>query len=278
MSRTLSVCIAALLISTAACQQQEATDNATAPGDIAAAEGSIEGTWKADLASVQIDEAPSSYLLKDASYSCSTCVPPLTVAADGAFHPVADQPYYDAMSVKIVDDKTVKEVRRKGDRVTSEVTTTVSPDGNTLTFDVTDTSTPNAPVIKVKGTETRVAAAPAGAHAISGSWKTAKYDSVTDEGLTVSFDVEGDTLNMTTPAGQSYSAQFGGPAVPIKGDTGGTTVAVERLGPASFRETNTREGKVVNVTTYTAGADGKLAVVSENKRRVSTMRYSANKQ
>jgi len=278
MSKTLSVCVAALLISTAACQQQNAADNATAPGDIAAAEETIEGTWKADLASVQIDEAPSSYLLKDGSYSCSTCVPPLTVAADGAFHPVADRPYYDAMSVKIVDAKTVTMVRKKGDRVISEATTTVSPDGDSLTFDVNDTSTPNAPAVKVKGSETRVAAAPAGAHAISGSWKTAKYDSVSDEGLTFSFDVEGDTLTMTSPAGQSYSAQFGGPAVPIKGDTGGTTVAVERVGQAGFRETSTRDAKVVNVTTFTAGTDGKLAVVSENKRQASTMKYSANKQ
>lgn len=276
MKRLMSIVTVALL-STTACNVTEAPQaNEAATATAAAGEG-IEGTWKADLSTVQLDEKPSAYLLKDGSYSCSTCVPPLTVAADGAFHPVADRPYYDSMSVKVVDDKTVTMVRKKGDRISSETTMTLAADGNTLTFDVNDMSTANAPPVKVKGTETRVAAAPAGAHGISGSWKTAKYDSVSDEGLTWSFDLEGDMLSMSSPSGTSYSAKIGGPAVPLKGDTGGTTIAVERLADNSYRETSTRDGKVVNVSTYTLGADGKINAVSENKQQGSTMRYSANR-
>ncbi|MGI8931287.1 MAG: hypothetical protein ACR2FK_02750 [Sphingomicrobium sp.] len=276
MKRLMSIVTVALLCTTA-CNVSEAPQTNEAANATAATGEGIEGTWKADLATVQIDEKPSVYLLKDGSYSCSTCVPPLTVAADGAFHPVADRPYYDSMSVKVVDDKTVTMVRKKGDRVSSEETMTLAADGNALTFDVNDMSTANAPPVKVKGTETRVAAAPAGAHGISGSWKTAKYDSVSDEGLTWSFDLEGDTLNMSSPAGTSYSAKIGGPAVPLKGDTGGTMVAVERLSANSIRETYQRDGKVTNVTTFTTGADGKLNAISENKQRESTMRYAADR-
>lgn len=276
MKRMMSIVTVALLCTTACNVTEAPQSNETATATAAAGEG-IEGTWKADLSTVQIDEKPSVYLLKDGSYSCSTCVPPLTVAADGALHPVADRPYYDSMSVKVVDDKTVTMVRKKGDRVSSETTMTLSADGNSLTFDVNDMSTPNAPPVKVKGTETRVAAAPAGAHGISGSWKTAKFDSVSDEGLTWSFDLEGDMLNMSSPSGTSYSAKIGGPAVPVKGDTGGTVVSIERLSENSVRETYKRDGKVTNVTTFTTGADGKLSVVSENKLQVSTMRYAANR-
>lgn len=275
MSRMMTMISVALLCT--ACNVTEAPQTNEVANATAVAGTGIEGTWKADLSTVQLNEKPSIYLLKDGSYSCSTCVPPLTVGADGAFHPVADRPYYDSMSVKVVDDKTVTMVQKKGERVSSETKMTLSADGNTLTFDVNDMSAENAPAVKVKGTETRVAAAPAGAHAISGSWKTAKYDSVSDEGLTWSFDLEGDMLNMTSPSGTSYAAKIGGPAVPLKGDTGGTTVAVVKLADNSYRETSTRNGKVVNVTTYTVGADGRIAAVSENKQQGSTMRYSANR-
>ena len=257
-----------------ACSGQDAAQDSV---EDSAAADSIEGTWKADLASVQIDEKPSTYLLKDGTYNCSTCVPPLTVKADGAFHPVADRPYYDSMSVAVVNDRTVKTVTRKGDRVIGETTITAAPDGNRITFEFSDSSVADAAPVTGKGTEIRVAAAPAGAHVISGSWKTEKYDSVSDEGLTFSFDVEGDTLRMSSPSGTSYEAVFGGPEVPIKGDTGGTAIAVERLGPNSFRETAKRNGEVVNISTYTF-ADGKLNAVSENPRIGSTMKYAAVKQ
>jgi len=271
MTAMLATCV--LCVAPACTQQDSAQDTAQ---DTAATDP-IEGTWQADLASVQIDEKPSTYLLKDGTYNCSTCIPPLTVKADGAFHPVADRPYYDSMSVTVVNDKTVKTVSRKGDRTINEATMVASPDGSKLTFQFKDSSVPNAPPVTGKGTDIRVAAAPPGAHVISGSWKTDKFESVSDEGLTFSFDVEGDSLRMSSPSGTSYEAKFGGPEVPIKGDTGGTTIAVERLAPNSFRETSKREGKVVNVTTYTV-TDGKLNAVSENRRVGSTMKYTAVKQ
>ena len=275
MKKLMTALLASCVICLApACSGRDSAQDSV---EDSAAADSIEGTWKADLASVQIDEKPSTYLLKDGSYNCSTCVPPLTVAADGAFHPVADRPYYDSMSVSVVDDRTVKTVSRKGDRVIGETTITAAPDGNRLTFEFKDSSVPDAPPVTGKGTEVRVAPAPAGAHVISGSWKTEKFDSVSDEGLTFSFDIEGDTLRMSSPSGTSYEATFGGPAVPIKGDTGGTTIAVERLGPNSFRETSTRDGEVVNVSTYTL-VDGKLNAVSENRRVGSTMKYAAVRQ
>jgi len=269
----------ALLLTGAGCNQAPApTTNDTADMNQAATAGSIDGTWKADLASTQIDEEPTVTLLKDGVYSCSTCTPPLTVTADGAFHAVADRPYYDSMSVKMVDDKTVTTVRKKGDRVIGETTMTVSADGNSRAFTFSDSGTPGAKPVTGKGSDTRVGPAPAGSHAISGSWKTAKYDNISDDGLTFSFRLDGDTLNMSSPAGQSYAAKLDGTAAPIKGDTGGTTVSVERLAPNSFRETSTRDGKVVNVTTMTVGADGKLTAVSENKLRKDTMRYTATRQ
>ena len=220
----IALASSALLLTITACSKPG--DGSAAPNDVASANAAatgadtVDGTWKADLATVQMDEKPSTYLLKDGTYSCPTCIPAVKVAADGAFHPVKS-PYSDSMSVTVVDPKTIKIVRRKGDTITSESTQTVSDDGKSLAFEFKDSSVPNAPPVTGKGSDTRVGPTPAGAHAVSGDWKTAKYDAVSDEGLTFTFKTEGDMVHLSTPSGISYDAKLGGPAVPIKGDTGG---------------------------------------------------------
>ena len=85
------------------------------------------------------------------------------------------------------------------------------------------------------------------------------------EALTFSLKVEGDTFGYSSPSGYSYDAKLDGADVPIKGDIAGTTASVKKLGDNIYQETDKRAGKVVGVTTFTVGADGKLNVVGENK-------------
>ena len=74
--------------------------------------GSIDGTWKADIDSVQFDQKPDEYLLQAGQYSCKSCAPTYTVAADGAFHAVS-LPYADSMSVKVDDDHNITRTARR---------------------------------------------------------------------------------------------------------------------------------------------------------------------
>ena len=124
--------------------------------------------------------------------------------------------------------------------------------------------------------ETRAADAPAGAHAISGSWKMNKYNNVSDEGLTITYKLDGDTLHMTSPTGQSFDAKLDGTATPIKGDIGGTTASVKKTGDKTYEETDTRDGKVVSVTATTVDGDT-LHIVSQNKLDGSSMKYDAKR-
>ena len=234
------------------------------------------GTWKTDLASVQIDEKPKEYLLKDGVYSCSSCVPPLSVKADGQFHAVAARTSFDSMSVKAVDDRTVSFIHRLGDRVVGNTTMKISPDGKTLMMSVTETTDANAQPATARGAETRVADAPPGAHAVSGSWKTAVNPNMPDEALTFSFRVEGDIVQLKAP-GQSYSARIDGTEVAVEGDAEGTLVSLERPTPNTLRETYKRDGKVVRVTTMTIADDGTMNGASEDKLKGSTTKYSARK-
>jgi len=243
------------------------------------AQAGFTGTWKADLHSVQAPQKPDVFMIKDGTYTCRSCVPAVTIKADGAFHRVTGHPYYDEQSVKVVDARTVEFATRLKGKLVGRGTDSVSADGRTLTFAFTDTSSPNGQVVTGKGTEHRVGPAPAGTHAVSGSWRTDKYENVSDAGLLVTYKLVGDVLQMTTPTGQSYQAKVGGPAVSIHGDPASTMASVRRLGPTTLQEIDTRAGKPVSVATMTLNRDGKtMSVVFEDKVQATRMAYKSVKQ
>jgi len=262
--------VAASVLALAACHKPAASGDNAPAGAASASAGGLDGTWKADLATVQVDAKPDQYMLKDGKFSCSTCTPPLDVAADGAFHPVTGRAYSDSMSVKVDDDHNVTQTAKKGDKVTNETKYKVSDDGKTLTVDFKDDS--GDKTVNGSLTETRVGTAPAGAHALSGSWKLDKYDNVSDEGTTVTYKLDGDTLHMSSPTGQSYDAKIGGPEVAVQGDIGKTMASVTKTGDNAWRETDKRGGKVIGTTDMTLDGDV-LHVVSHNERDGSTMKY-----
>lgn len=274
MAATSLVALAGCKQATTAGNEANASGNATAS---MAAAGTIDGTWKADIDSIQIDQKPDEYLLQGGQYSCKSCVPSFTVAADGAFHPVS-LPYADSYAVKVVDDHNIVRSSKKGGRQVGETKVSISADGNTLTGSFNDTSVANAPPSKGEFTETRVGPAPAGAHVVSGQWKTSKLANFNAEQLTTTYKLDGDTLHMSSPSGYSYDAKLGGPDVPIKGDIAGTTASVTKLADGSYQETDKRGGKVVGVATFMSGSDGKLHVVSEDKLAGSKVTYTATKQ
>ena len=214
--RITAALAAATLLAIAGCRQtnvggNEASENASAS---AAAAGSVDGTWKADIDSVKFDQKPDEYLLAGGQIP-GILLPTYTVAADGAFHAVS-LPYADNISVKVVDDHNVVRTAKKGGRQIGETKMGVSADGNTLTGSFTDTSVENAPPGKGEYTETRVGPSPAGAHVVSGQWKPEKLSNFNPESLTIALKVEGDTFHFSSPSGYSYDAQIGGGDVPIK--------------------------------------------------------------
>lgn len=244
----------------------------------ALAQSAFDGTWKIDLNQVTMPTKPSVYLLKDGIFQCESCVPPIKVAADGSDQAVSGHPYFDTMAVNVVDDHTVKETDKKDGKVVSESTVTISPDGKTATFEFTDTN-PNGSTVSGRGTQQRVKAGPEGSHASSGTWNTTHMENVSDNGLTMTFKVEGDKLSMSSPTGQAYTAPMDGTDAPLTGDPGVDTVSVKKIGPHSITETDKLKGKVISVTTMTVGADGhSMQMDVQNKQRGTTTRLVAMKE
>jgi hypothetical protein len=243
------------------------------------AQSGFDGTWKGDLATVKFSQKPDVYVLTTKVYKCLSCVPPVSVKADGAPHKVSGHPYYDSVAMKLVDGKTAHETDYKAGKIVTETTNTVSDDGKTLSFEFTDSSNSNAAPVTGKGSETRVAAGPKGAHAMSGSWKTAAFTGFSDNGLTVIYKVTGDSIAMSDLTGQSYTAKLDGTDAPMKGDPGITSVSVKKIGADTIEETDKRKGKVIAVATMKLAPGGKaMSVTYEDKLRGSTLIYTANKQ
>jgi len=248
------------------------------PG-LAMAQSAFDGTWKVDIKTAKFPTKPDVYLLQDGMYHCKTCAPPVDVKADGQDQKVSGHPYYDTKSVKVVDDRTIEETDKKNGKVVATSKTWVSADGNTLMFEFTDSSATNADPVTGKGEETRVAKGPTGSHAISGSWRASKMDTVSDNGLMFTYKVAGDSLTMTNLTGQSYTAKLDGTDAPFKGDPGTTSVSVKKMDKNTMEETDKRDGKVISVSRMTLTADAKsMTIAVEDKLHGTSMQFTALKQ
>jgi hypothetical protein len=246
---------------------------------LALAQSALDGTWKIDLAKSQLSKKPDVYLLQDGTYDCKTCVPPVHVKADGEAHAVTGHPYYDQLAVKILDDHSFTTARSKNGKAVTTEKVTVSSDGTTARIEFSDSSATNGAPVTGTTELTRVAKGPAGAHAISGSWRTEKLADFSDNGLTITYKTQDDVLTMTTPTGQSYAAKLDGNFAPYKGDPGTTSVAIHRINKHAFQETDKRDDKVIGVVRMTVAADGtSLKIVVHDTEHGTTSTFVAAKQ
>jgi hypothetical protein len=245
----------------------------------AAGQSAFDGTWKIDMKTAQFPTKPDSYLLKDGEYECSDCIPPVKVKADGLDHKVTGHPYYDSVAIKVINDRSVEEIDKRNGKVVTTTTTVVSADGKTETFEFTDSSDTNGAPVTGKGEATLVKAGPTGSHAISGDWKMSKMDSVSENSTLITYKIEGDSLTMSQPTGQSYAAKLDGTEAPFKGDPGLTTVSVKRIDKNTIQETDKRDGKTMYILQMTVSADGKsIAFSGQDVERGTTSKVTAMKQ
>jgi hypothetical protein len=146
-------------------------------------------------------------------------------------------------------------------------------------FEFSDSSATNADPVTGKGEETRVAKGPAGSHAVSGSWRMSKMNTLSENALTITYNVSGDNLSMSSPTGQSYTAKLDGTEAPYKGDPGTTSVSVKRVNNDTMEETDKRDGKVIAVARMMVSADGKtMTIAVDDKLHGTKSEFAATKQ
>jgi hypothetical protein len=228
------------------------------------AQTAFEGTWKVDVNKTQLPKRPETYLLKDGQFTCSTCHPVLEVKADGKDQPVSGSKYFDSVAVTADQPFTVDLVYKKGGKTVDTEQWTVSPDGGTLTEKSTQRPEGSSQPVNSQITLARVQKGPQGAHAISGTWRPDRMDSVSDSGAMATFHSTGDGMSYSTPTGLSYDAKFDGKDYPIKNDPGNTMVSLRKIDDHTIQETDKRDGKVISVNRLTVSPDGKMMTITTN--------------
>lgn len=241
------------------------------------AQSAFNGTWETQLNSIKGMGKPLVIHLKNGMYECN-CVPPVKIKADGENHAVTGNPGYNSMSVKVVDDHTIHVVYKKDGKVTTDETVTAAPDGKTATYEFTDSS--GSSPVTGKGVADRVAKGAAGSNAVAGSWKFGHWESMSDNGRTFTYKVDGKQVSFSDPTGDTYTAEIGGKAAPFTGGgMSGMTVSVKQHGKDGLRETYMHDGKTTRVATMTISSNGKtMKTVDKNVKDGRTMTMLADKQ
>jgi len=81
---------------------------------VAIAQSDFDGTWKIDVDKAVWPTKAEIFLLQNGMYQCKTCIPVISVKADGEDHSVAVSPYYDTVSIRIVNDRSIEKTKKKG--------------------------------------------------------------------------------------------------------------------------------------------------------------------
>ena len=241
---------------------------------LAWAESPFDGTWTGDLKGSifnQDIQNPLKILEQNGIFQYSD----INVKADGTDQAIPKSQAFDTVAVKVVDDKTIELVGKKGGKVVQSVKFTASSDSKTSTVEITIHFDGSKPVAVSKINFIRIAANPSGSHAISGTWKPQTYI----EPHTFTYKSSSDGLIMSTPDGKFFDAKFDGKDYPIKGSIPGMTVSLKKVNDHTVVETDKVGEKIMEVFTIKVSADTKtLTIQSESKELGRTTLFIGTKQ
>jgi len=242
------------------------------------AQAAFNGTWRLNLSNAQVG-VTRNYLLQDGLFGCAACDPPIKgFKADGQPHQANGAPYYDSLTVRVIDDRTVETTSTKNGKRVDYSKYTVAEDNGSVVRDETFTAETGQQNHEVDLWR-RTADGPTGAHKISGTWQPEKILSASDSLRDFSYTVTGDAISMRDHQGGAYDAKFDGKDYPCKGDPGTTSVSLKKIDDNTIEETDKREGEVLYISRMTVEADGKtMRIAIQDKLHDSTLTFTATKQ
>jgi len=233
----------------------------------------FDGTW---LFTPQLPQESSVYLLSKGTFRCSGCLANIEVEADGEDHKVAESAYWDTVNVQTVDAHTVVFIAKKAGKTMFTEIDAVSPDGNNLAQLVKDTT--ESATVTIETRSRRIAKAPAGSHAISGSWRAYETHRSRNGSIT-QYRCTADGISAETPLGEKFNAKFDGKDYPVEDDPAGTMVSAKRLGADTVELTSKRNGKVVAIKLMSVVAGGKsIHVIFKNEDGETSTIFDLQKQ
>ena len=226
-------------------------------GASAQASSAFDGLWVDELKAQMGEAGFDTYLVSNGNYKCESCQPPRDYPADGKMRPITGDPSVISESVTIAGPRAIT-TRIVAPEMTRETRMTVAPNGQTATYMSLDKWPGRTSRLRTKYIARRVAPAPAGAHALSGSWRGVRYVEVPEEYRSVELKEANGRFTRSNFRHGHYTATIGGPPVPVTGDGKNIYEAVVRAPDARTRvETILLMGKPLVERTYRLSRNGK---------------------
>jgi hypothetical protein len=217
------------------------------------AQSAFDGTWRPDP---QRPSHPKTEiaLLANGEYGCPTCSPPYAAKADGHDQPLQGNPYFDTISIAIVDDHTIAKIGKKDGRIIADTKVTVAADGATKTEVQTIMGMARVPV-ELTSKFSRISSGKPGSHPVSGGWQLTEMD-VSNHIEDTSFKVSGGALAMIDRMGRSFTAKFDGTPALYKGSDEFNSVSLKLIDERTIEESDLSDGKVVRISRWSLSPDG----------------------
>jgi hypothetical protein len=218
------------------------------------AQSAFDGTWRPDPQRPSRPGKTEVAVLANGEYACPSCTPPYTAKADGHDQPLLGNPYFDTISIAVIDDHTIAKTGKKEGKVIASTKVTVSADGAVKTE--VQTIIGMAPVaIELTSKFSRVSTGKPGSHAVSGGWQMTEMD-VSNHAEDTTFKVSGGALSMSDRMGRSFAAKFDGPPAPYKGSDEVNGVSLKLIDERTIEESDLNNGKVVKISRWALSPDG----------------------
>jgi hypothetical protein len=235
-------------------------------------ESPFDGTWIIDSAATQLPNKPTVFLLANGVFGPAG----QQIKADGTDQKVPETGYWDTLSVRIIDDRSVEVISKKAGKVMFTELDTVSADGNMLTQKVKDTT--EAQTVAIETLSKRLEKGPDGSHALSGLWLAYKVNR-SQNGSVITYRCTPDGFSARTSLGEGFNAKFDGNFYPVEDDPAHTMVMLKLLSLNTIEQTAKRNNKIVGVLRLTVEPDGKtIHATYENKEDNTTTRSEMRKQ
>jgi hypothetical protein len=240
------------------------------------AASAFDGTWKFSADHIQLPKKPVLFLLQDGQFTCKSCRAPQAIKADGTDQKLTGDPEVDTLAMTVVDANTVTAVSKLGGKTVSTRKIVIAADGKSLVDETTSLYGAEPQVYKER--MTRIAAGPAGSHAISGSWHESKLLAATGPGDLVKYGMTEGGFTMSSN-GQSYNAKFDDKQYLTMGDPAKTMVSLKKVSDTEVIETDSQGGKPVETEDMTISADGKtMHVVDTTLYNKTAQHYDLTKE
>jgi hypothetical protein len=222
---------------------------------LALADIPMAGTWVMQPESTTFGEThPLDLMIERGGFRRSGCGTPIEVPTDGTDTPVKDQPLFDTLAVKIVNQRRVDIVQKLAGRLVWKGVYTVSKDQSSMVVQFHDARASTAVSGSIQ--YLRQGNLLSGAHALSGVWRPEKLTQLSTNATMLTIQENAQGVAVKWGDGRSAESPINAQYYPMNGYLPGAQISILRPRP-DMLAMNREQGVVpVEIVRASVSQDG----------------------